>query len=531
MINRTSQQVYALVKSDLQLPTRLCGLQKPKASNLSGESIRRRFQEAEPRAKQRIITNLNWLIDTGTTKYSRKAQTIKQNLPEQRSEPCFSTDSHSDDSPGPSSAHSSASLFSDSKIRPESKVSLTYSLLRDPITNEIMIDPVTCNDGRTYDRSTVEKLGGRSPFTREPIAITGENLAVRSVIFDKFPELQTKYTSRKEPGSSKAPSFSSEVSQVNRTADSRRFPVTLITYNGDQPVLEVSPSTTIRELKEEVCRATNTPARHQRLISRGKQLLDNDKTLADYNIQTHSNIFLVRPLCGGKPVILLYPNQNQPIECSIKVNLKPTTWNFSAIYPQDGSSLTMTDSFQWNVTAHPDGTLTYPNGKEYSYLFWEAETLSDCRLEKTPFRIDNNRSFCVKGSNAADFLDEALKKMGLNTRERNDMVTYWLPQLEANQWSQIQFLSENEYKSAARLEITPKPDTMLRVFMLFKGVSEEMPSRIKIEDIQTTERKGFTAIEWGAMNLGSNESPDTQPSTSHFESNSRHRASTSMTSP
>jgi len=100
-------------------------------------------------------------------------------------------------------------------------------------------------------------------------------------------------------------------------------------------------------------------------------------------------------------------------------------------------------------------------------------------------------------------MDLALLKIGLNTKERNDFVTYWIPELEANSWNLVEFLvNSNVYNSLAQLCVEPAPDTILRVFMLFKGI----PSPVEglggnLEHVHPFNREGFTVVEWGGMNL------------------------------
>jgi hypothetical protein len=59
-----------------------------------------------------------------------------------------------------------------------------------PISLEIMLDPVICEDGHTYDRSSISKLTNpKSPITRQPINLNKltPNIALRQLI-EKFLE-------------------------------------------------------------------------------------------------------------------------------------------------------------------------------------------------------------------------------------------------------------------------------------------------------------------------------------------------------
>ncbi|CAM9645600.1 unnamed protein product, partial [Ectocarpus sp. 12 AP-2014] len=150
---------------------------------------------------------------------------------------------------------------------------------------------------------------------------------------------------------------------------------------------------------------------------------------------------------------------------------------------------------KWNVHASPDGSLEdLSTGREYPYLFWEADS-SDGRVSRS-FGLDVTRSSCVAGDAAGVFLDGALERLGLNMRERCDMVTYWLPQLESSPFNVIYFVDVNRYEKAARLTIAPAPDVMIRIFMAFRWLDTA-----KMEDLRAPARKGFVAVEWGGMNL------------------------------
>ena len=172
-----------------------------------------------------------------------------------------------------------------------------------------------------------------------------------------------------------------------------------------------------------------------------------------------------------KPVIYLYPEEETNVTVKLSCDGKLT-----CTYPAyDGG---------WEVTAQPDGTLTM-DGKEYSYLYWEGESETE---------YDFSEGFVVPGSRTAEFLEETLSYLGLTPREQNEFIIYWLPQMEGNAYNLISFQQE-AYTDSAKLEITPQPDTMLRVFMAWKPLKEwtEIPE----QQLVPTERTGFTVVEWG----------------------------------
>jgi endoglucanase len=70
--------------------------------------------------------------------------------------------------------------------------------------------------------------------------------------------------------------------------------------------------------------------------------------------------------------------------------------------------------------------------------------------------------------------------------------------MEHNAYNLISFQTE-VYTDAAKLEITPAPESLLRVFMAWKAVDE--PEEIKPQSFEPFERKGFTAVEWGGTEI------------------------------
>lgn len=177
---------------------------------------------------------------------------------------------------------------------------------------------------------------------------------------------------------------------------------------------------------------------------------------------------------AGKPVIYLYPEETTDID--VKVTFPDG--HFTCTYPDYGDG--------WSVTAYPDGTvINKADGLEYSYLYWEGEGA---------FNWDFSSGFVVKGSDTAKFLREKLSYMGLTPREYNEFIVYWLPLMQNNEYNLISFQTD-AYTDNAVLDVSPKPDSLLRVFMAYKSL--ETPVNIPEQILKPFERKGFTVVEWG----------------------------------
>ena len=177
-----------------------------------------------------------------------------------------------------------------------------------------------------------------------------------------------------------------------------------------------------------------------------------------------------------KPVIYLYPETETRV--TVKLDL---SGELTCAYPAyDGG---------WVVTAAPDGTLTDEHGRTYNYLYWEGEGTE---------AYDFSKGFCVAGSDTAAFLEDALDRLGLTRREANEFLVYWLPRMQDNSYNLIAFQQE-AYTQSAKLTVSPRPDSVLRVFMAWKPLAR--PVDVPAQILPGFERRGFTLVEWGGAEV------------------------------
>lgn len=177
----------------------------------------------------------------------------------------------------------------------------------------------------------------------------------------------------------------------------------------------------------------------------------------------------------AKPVIYFYPQKE--INVLVKMEIHGDNQFYYPSY---------TDS--WKFTAKPDGDLIFGD-KTYNYLFWEA-TSSELLTQK-----QTSSGFFVEGSNAVQFLEEKLTEAGLNSKEQADFITFWGPRLMKNKLNFVHFDFNEECNQHAGIEITPKPDNLYRIYMVWGAVSNRF--NVTEQRIESIDRSGFSVLEWG----------------------------------
>lgn len=204
---------------------------------------------------------------------------------------------------------------------------------------------------------------------------------------------------------------------------------------------------------------------------------ETSETTSDTCTETSRSSMPLDDLLAGKPVIYLYPTEKTHVKVSLDFGGK-----LICTYPQYNGV--------WDVTASPDGTLiNNTDGKQYSYLFWEGTSNT---------AYDLSKGFVVKGSDTAEFLQEKLSYLGLTPKEYNEFIVYWLPKMQDNKYNLITFQGK-AYTDTAKLDITPEPDSIQRVFMAYQPL--EKPIIIEEQVLTPFERTGFSVIEWGGTEI------------------------------
>ncbi len=176
----------------------------------------------------------------------------------------------------------------------------------------------------------------------------------------------------------------------------------------------------------------------------------------------------------GKPVIYLYPEKTS----RVFVNVAPNG-GVSVSEPKLGSG--------WNVIATPQSKIyDLASRQTYDYLFWEGFA-NNFTTPKEGFVVDKD--------NVSQFFDDKLAALGLNEKEIADFKEFWLPRLSSDPYYFITFVPQADFDRYAPLTVKPTPDTIIRVFFDYRGLSA--PINVPEPQLTTPTRQGFTVVEWG----------------------------------
>ncbi len=179
----------------------------------------------------------------------------------------------------------------------------------------------------------------------------------------------------------------------------------------------------------------------------------------------------------GKPVIYLYPTKTTQVSVQVGADITQS----DPIYPATG----------WQAIAHPDGQL-FVDSKAYPYLFWEG-------TGHGLYPNLNGKGFVVDQANLIPTIKNHLGLLGLNQKETADFLEFWQPKLPQTKYVRLSWLGTADMNQLAPLDVSPRPDTLIRLFLEFEGL--DSPVKLKPQVLTSPPRRGFTLVEWGGLLL------------------------------
>ncbi|KAK7440966.1 hypothetical protein VKT23_016743 [Stygiomarasmius scandens] len=302
----------------------------------------------------------------------------------------------------------------------------------------------------------------------------------------------------------------------------------------DSLEIRAKPSSSIQRISDAI--RMKTGSEDFRLVHEGRRVSPHE-TLQGSGIRDGDVLWLMMEQKGGKPVI--YLQAPQELRVSVRLSLVPS-WEFSAIYPivpiRSNGEKGQGQTLEWDVSTRKedDVLLDHRSGTEVSYLYWEAKTNGASsslaspprpNVSQTPFDpisadlTDQDSVLLCVEKNLVVYLDKSLLALGLHVEARTSFITYWLPSFLKHEYIALRFVNQASYEYAAPLVVTPKPAVVTRIFMLFKGVSENDVGRWSFalkrtdEDVErwqdvvgmdlarAKDENLFRVLEWGGMEV------------------------------
>ncbi len=185
------------------------------------------------------------------------------------------------------------------------------------------------------------------------------------------------------------------------------------------------------------------------------------------------------PVICDKPVIYLYSDSVM----NVRVSLLPVG-ELIFTYPQYNNG--------WECKVLSGGTIEVKS-KAYNYLFWEG------KMEMNTAENKFENGFVVASTELVSFFEEKLTLAGLTSKESADFITYWVPRMKTNSFNKLHFVFNEEYNAIAQLNVQPKPQSMLRLYMYWSKCDES--TQLKSQKIPSFNRSGFTLLEWGGSEV------------------------------
>jgi hypothetical protein len=184
-----------------------------------------------------------------------------------------------------------------------------------------------------------------------------------------------------------------------------------------------------------------------------------------------------------------------PLELDISAAEKPVIY----IYPEEAAQFQVNLIFK-NNTILTESIPEYKNGwdvfaeksgkidNKYDYLFYETS------MGSLP---DLLPGWCIIQEDIKKELPKILHKLGLNEKETTDFMEYWIPRFNEHEFYNFNLLINEQLDNYVELDITPKPDSILRLLFFFEGCNEY--EKLPTPRYTEFKRIGTTVVEWGGV--------------------------------
>ncbi|TYJ55570.1 hypothetical protein B9479_003720 [Cryptococcus floricola] len=182
-----------------------------------------------------------------------------------------------------------------------------------------------------------------------------------------------------------------------------------------------------------------------------------------------------------------------PDEKSVEISYSIKDWSLASSYPT--TTLNPDHSFKhrkrlrWYIRVHPSGMIEdLLTGTKSSNLFCELVPSSPTTAPAAPPKdlqaalvpaypdVRPGNAWCLPLELFVPHLDRVLEDLGLEVECRTGMITSWLPGISRHGHIAYRILHRTQIDPTMKLTIIPPPSVLIRIFVLFKGISTaELP--------------------------------------------------------
>ncbi|QXE18512.1 leucine-rich repeat domain-containing protein [Clostridium sp. 001] len=209
-----------------------------------------------------------------------------------------------------------------------------------------------------------------------------------------------------------------------------------------------------------------------------KRLILSDNPISGTDIRSLENALpgceIIDMVVAKKPNIYLYPEKTE----ELSVNVTPKGKIIKSIPKYNAG---------WKITVDPSGKID----NTYDFLFYEASL---------NYKFTLNKGWIINEGNFNEEMNNILTSIGLNSKEKVDFIEYWSKELK---WKSSRYaayyLDPKEINEAIKLNLSKKPDSILRAYFYFVPLNNNENLDIKKPKINKFKRNGFTVVEWGGI--------------------------------
>lgn len=177
-----------------------------------------------------------------------------------------------------------------------------------------------------------------------------------------------------------------------------------------------------------------------------------------------------------KPNIYIYPKEKSQLEVTLG-------------FPKGGKVVTSIPEYGtgWNVSVDKNSLID----NTFNYLFYESSQPDVWQLTE---------GWVVKQDELKDFFVENMRLYGFAGAEISDFTDYWIPKLIYSDYFEIYPQNQQLIESVIQLNISKKPDHLLRLFYVVKPSNHPSGFVLPAPQIENLfKREGSFATEWGVV--------------------------------